>query len=322
MNPIERTHAPPAELPPEDAGPEAVEEAIVHPLSTGEVEPGGATEDARLVEDANRLLASLVADPMMAIELAQSWIRDLSLEVREDSALSAQERAEVSERLAQAAQELERAARAAAAESNTIGQVFGWIGAVLAAVVSAVASVFTGGASLALGIAAIACMAAAQTITVLAQEGIIDNPDVAMGLSIGFSVAATILSLGAAAIGGGAQAATTAGTKAAQVAAEAAMKLAQQAVELAKNILNIVNVTVEVASGVNQIVGTVFTHDADLAEIDGDRNELRADDARAEVSEHTDAFGTTMRLFRRMAERMASIREAKGASLSAAMIRA
>lgn len=278
-------------------------------------------EDAELVRGADALIASLAGDPLMAVELVQSWLRDLGIDIREDSALSNQDKARLSEALADAAHELEAQARASAADSNLLGQVFGWIGTGIAIAVSLVTSVFTGGASLALGIAAVACMVAAQGVTIATQEGLIEDPMVGMGISIALSVVASILSFGGSAAGSGVQAGTTAGTAAAQAAAKLALEAATRAMDVFKTVAHIASATVGVASGVNRIVETCFTHDADLNEIEGEGHEMSADAARFERDEAVGDLGALMRQFRQMAERMAEVREARSAALSAAIIR-
>jgi hypothetical protein len=278
-------------------------------------------EDAELVRAADALIASLSGDPLMAVELVQSWLRDLGIDVREDSALSNLDKARLSEALADAAHELEAQARASAADSNLLGQIFGWIGTGIAIAVSLVTSVFTGGASLALGIAAVACMVAAQGVTIATQEGLIEDPMVGMGISIALSVVASILSFGGSAAGSGVQTGTTAGTAAAQAAAKLALEAATRAMDAFKTVAHIASATVGVASGINRIVGTCFTHDADINEIEGERHELSADDARFEVDEAVGGLGPLMRQFRQMAERMAEVREARSAATSAAIIR-
>ncbi len=278
-------------------------------------------EDAALVSEAEALLASLAGDPLMAVELVQSWLRELGIDVREDTALSNQERTRLSEALADAAHELEAQARASAAESNLIGQIFGWIGTAIAIAVSLVTSVFTGGASLALGVAAVACMVAAQTVTVLGQEGIIDDPNWATGISTAFSVLATALSFGASAAGSATQSATTAGTAAAQAAAKAALEAAQAALDVIETLANVASTVVGVAGGISSMVETCFTHDANMSAIEGEREELAADEARAVVDDTVGDLGALMRQFRQMAERMAEVREARAAAMSAAIIR-
>lgn len=65
-------------------------------------------QDAALVDEANALIASLAGDPLMAMELVQSWLRDLGVDVREDTALANQDKSRISEALADAARESRR----------------------------------------------------------------------------------------------------------------------------------------------------------------------------------------------------------------------
>lgn len=284
-----------------------------------------ATEDAALVAAARTLIADLAADPTMAVELAQRWLRDLGTEVSEDLALSAQDQAELNAAIADAARELERAARAAAAESNVFAQVFGWIGAALAVAVSVVGSVFTGGASLALGVAAVALMIAAQTVNVLTQEGHIDST-VGTVVSITASLIATVLSFGSTAAGSATQVATTAGStgaaKAAEIAAQVAAKLAEQLASAIETGLNLAGSATKVANGVSELAAALQTRDADGHAIDATRNDGAADRSRELIDESVTGFRALMSLFQRIAELAAGVREARSEGMRAAVVRA
>lgn len=283
---------------------------------------GTHAEDAALVADAERLIRELAADPLMAVQVAQTWLRDLGAEIREDGALSAQDRAELDSRMAELAREAERAARAAAADSANIGNILGWIGTGIAVAVSVVTSVFTGGASLALGIAAVACMLAAQTVSVLGKEGIIDDPMVAQGVSLGLSVLSAVFSFGATSAGSAAQAGAAGSSLAAQLIAETALQTASKVGDAIKLSLDLASASVGVANGIASIETAVHGHDGDIARIDAERSDMHADDERSEVDENVDGLGAVMRQARRLADLLAGAREARSEGNRAALIRA
>lgn len=282
---------------------------------------GTRTEDAARVADAERILAELAADPLMALQVAQTWLRDLSTTAQEEGATSARDRAELDTHFGELAREAERAARAAAAQSSEIGNILGWIGTGIAIAVSVVTSVFTGGASLALGIAAVACMLAAQTVNALGQAGVIDDPMVAQGVSIGLSVLSTILSFGASGAGSAAQAGASGASAAARAVADAALQAASKVADAIKLSLDLASASVGVANGIAAIETAIHGFDGDMSRIEAERHDMHADDAHREIDEHIDGLGAVLKQGRRVAELLAEAREARADGMRAALIR-
>lgn len=268
--------------------PEVVETGEV--ASTTETTTGDrvAADRARL-ERAATLFAVLAADPSIALQVAQTWIRDMGSDTRESAAMSAEERGRLQQLLAEGQREAERAARESAAEADVFSRVFGWIGAGLAALGGLIGAAFTGGVSLALGIAAIALVAGAQITSELARAGLIESPEVAMGVTLGCSLLATICSFGAAA-----------GGAAANVVAVG---------------VNIGAACVQVAGGVSDGVAAVYNHDGDIADVNATLHTVARDDARARAEEEVDGLGALLRGFRRLADHAADAREARAEGL-------
>jgi hypothetical protein len=258
-------------------------------------DPAEAARAERITADAARTaraaaaFADVASDPTIALQVAQSWIRDLSADRRESAALSAEDRGRAQQLLAEAQREAERAARESAASSGEIARIFGWIGAGLAALGGIVGAAFTGGASLALGIAAAVLILGAQVTSELGRAGVIEDPNVAAGVTIACSILATICSLGAASGGAVANTATTVVSLAASAA--------------------------QVAGGVADGVAAVFTHDADRADASAVEHLVARDDARAEAEEDVDALGALFRAFRRFARHADEAREARAEGL-------
>jgi|GEM_PF-3510511 len=300
---------------------ESVVETASPAIDTAAARAATVAEDAALMDGVRQLLASLSADPAMFMQIAQNWLRDQGLDARELGAASSREVAEVGETLARAAQEAAIEARESAAEANLIGQIFGWIGTGIAVAVSAVGAVFTGGAALALGVAAVACMIAAQTVSVLGQEGIIDDPAVAQGVSLGLSIVGTALSLGASSAGSAAQGGAAAGSLAAQVLIKDAMRVALEVANVVRVSLQVTSAVVGVGAGITAMVASYEEYLASGHDREGVKSELSADRARDDADENVDGYGSIMRQARRMAEAMARVREAESDSASAAIMR-
>lgn len=268
---------------------ELVHESSPIPETSGTAGPSAA-EDARLVEEAVGLFAALATDPTAILELTQSWLRDITSDAREDSARTANERSAIEMAARELAREAERAARASAKESADISNVFGWIAVGLAAIGGVVGAAFTGGVSLGLAIAAAVLMVGAQTMNQLGSEGVMDG-EAASYTALGLSIAGTICSFGASAAG-------------------AVPTTIDTAVKVANISLSVATAVAQAGGGISDLVGTQFTYDADLREIDGESHRIGRDEARSVAEENATALAATMRSFRRMAERRAEAREA------------
>jgi hypothetical protein len=258
-------------------------------------------EDERLVAEASTLLAALSADPAVAIQMAQTWIRDIGLESREESALSADARAELDAILAEAARETERAAAAAAADDAMIAKIFGYIGAAIAVAVGTVGAVFSGGATLALAIAAVVLVAAATTTNVLVDTNLV-SAEVGGAVALGCSVAASICSLGAA-VGG--TVALTAGS----------------AARIASDALSYTGAAVQTVTAWESGEAAVHVRTAADAEADRVAADTDREGARSVIDECADAIRGLFRSHRRTAERSAELRETRSAGMRAACVR-
>lgn len=269
-----------------------VEEAAA---SEAPAEIGGLGRDARIASDRERveraagLFADLATDPTVALQVAQTWIRDMGADTRESAAVTAEDRGRLQQLLADAQREAERAAREAAANADLFSQVFGWIGAGLAALGGLVGAAFTGGASLALGIAAFALVVGAQVTSELARAGLLEDPDVAMGVTLTCSILATICSLGGASGG--------------------------TVTNLATTTISIAASCAQAAGGVSDGVAAVYNHDGDIAEVNATLHTIDRDDARAEAEEEVDGLGALLRTFRRLAEHADEARDARAEGL-------
>ena len=266
-------------------------------------DPAAAARAERVDADRARVARAAAAfadfafDPTIALQVAQTWIRDLGADCRESAAVSAEDRGRAQQLLAEAQRQAERAAREAAANTGDIARVFGWIGAGLAALGGLLGAAFTGGASLVLGIAAVVLIAGAQITSELGRAGVIEDPNVAAGVTLTCSLLATICSLGAAS--GGAVANTAAA------------------------VVNVAGCAAQAASGVADGVAAVFERDGDVADASAAGHLVARDDARAEAEEEVDGLGALFRSFRRLARHAEEARAARtdGLRLAASALR-